>query len=144
MAVEYKQNPDGSVGLQGDSTGGQGGFIPVSTFYTATSSATMSFFSANRNYVVQDITGRVDVSGTGGACTLSIYSAPSGTAIAAGTLIHSGSFNVAGTANTKQVLTLSTPALSLVIPAGSVLGLVVTGIATSAIGSITVTLNPST
>lgn len=144
MSVEYKQNPDGSAGMQGDSTGGTGGFIPVTGSYTATSPATASIFSANRNYIVQDITGRVDVAGTGGACTISIYSVPSGTAVASGTLIHAGTFNIVGTVNTKQVLTLATTASALIIPAGSSIAWVITGVATSAVGTVTVTLNPST
>ena len=140
--VELKQFADGSLGLQGDSTGGNGAFLPITAAYTA-ASGTASMMSANRNYIVGDITGRVDVSGTGGACTLSLYAAASGVAIASGMLLHTSSFNIAGTANTKQVLSLATPASALVLPAGSVLGYVITGLPTSATGSITVTLSPS-
>ena len=140
--VEFKQFADGSFGLQGDSIGGQGEFIPVTTAYSAASS-TQSIFTASRNYIVKDISGRVDVSGTGGACTISVFSAPSGTALSAGTLLHTGSFNVAGTVNTKQSLTLSATASSLIIPAGSTIGFIVTGVATSAIGSLSLTLSPA-
>ncbi|MFZ6653795.1 hypothetical protein [Undibacterium sp. TJN19] len=143
MSVEIVQRPDGALGLVGDSTGGNGGFLPVTATYTATSPAAMSLFSANRNYIVQDITGRVDVSGTGGACTISLYNVPTGAAIASGTLLHTGTYNVAGTVNTKQVLTLSATASALVISAGSAIGLVVTGTPTSAVGSVTVTLSPA-
>lgn len=141
--VEFKQFADGSFGLQGDSTGGTGEFIPVSGSYSATSAATQSLLSASRNYVIQNISGRVDVSGTGGVCTVSFYVAPSGTALASGTLVHSGSFNVAGTVNTRQVLTLSTTASALIVPAGSSLGYVITGVATSAVGSLSVALSPA-
>lgn len=143
MSVEYVQRPDGSLGLVGDSTGGNGGFVPVTYNYTATTPATTSIFTAHRNYIVQDISGRVDVAGTGGACTVSIYNVPSGTAIASGTLLHSGTYNIVGTANAKQTLTLSTTATALVIPAGSSIGIVVSGTATSAVGSITVCLSPA-
>lgn len=143
MSVEYVQRPDGSLGLVGDSTGGNGGFIPVVYDYTATTPTTVSFFTAHRNYVVQDISGRVDVAGTGGACTISIYSVPSGTAIASGTLLHTGTYNIVGTANTRQTLTLSTSATALAIPSGNSIGLVVTGTPTSAVGHVTVTLSPA-
>lgn len=140
MAVELKQFGDGSFGLQGDATGGTGDFIPVSVGYTASSPATASFFTASRNYVVGDISGRVDVAGTGGACTITVYVAPSGTAIGSGTALHTGTFNVAGTAATKQTLALGS---TVSIPAGSSIGIVVTGTATSAVGSITVALRPA-
>lgn len=139
MGVQAKQNDDNSFGLTGDGTGGKGEFIPVSVGYTASSPATTSFFTASRNYVVGDISGRVDVAGTGGACTISVYAVPSGTAVASGTLLHSGSFNVVGTAATKQTLTLGS---SLSVAAGSSLAIIVTGTATSAVGSLTVALRP--
>lgn len=141
--VELKQFADGSFGLQGDSTGGMGEFVLCTTNYFATSATTQSLLTASRNYVIQNISGRVDVSGTGGACTVSFYVAPSGTALASGALVHTGSFNVAGTANTRQTLTLSTTPSSLVIPAGYSLGYVITGAATSAVGSLTVALSPA-
>ena len=141
--VEQKQFADGSYGLQGDSTGGQGEFIPVGTAYSATSAATQSIFTASRNYIVKDISGRVDVAGTGGACTIAFYSVPSGTAIASGTLLASTTFNVAGTVNTKQSLTLSAVASNLIVAAGSSIGYVITGAATSAVGSVSVALAPS-
>ena len=141
--VELKQFADGSFGLQGDSTGLQGEFLPVNASYSATSAAVQSLFTASRNYIIKDISGRVDVAGTGGACTISLYVAPSGTAIGSGTLVHTGSFNVVGAANTKQTLSLAALASSLVIPLGSTLGYVITGTATSAVGSLSVTLSPS-
>jgi hypothetical protein len=144
MSVEIVQNADSSMGLRGDITGGNGGFIPVNVAYVAGSVATSSVFTANRNYVVQDISGRVDVVGTGGACTLSLYAVPSGVAIASGTLLHSGTYNLVGTINTKQTLTLSVVSGALNIANGGSIGYVITGTATSAVGSLTITLNPST
>lgn len=143
MSINLKQNPDGSAGFEGGSTGGVGEFIPVNIPYVATSAATSPVFVASRNFIVQDIRGRVNVAGTGGACTISLYSVPSGTAVASGTLLHTGSFNVVGTALANQSLTLSTTAANLVIPAGNSIGYVITGTPTSAIGVITVTLTPS-
>lgn len=134
MSVQYVQLPDSSLGLRGDATGGTGDFIPVSVGYTASSPATTSFFTASRNYVVGDISGRVDVAGTGGACTATLYVAPSGTAL------HTGSFNLVGTAAAKQTLTLGS---TVAVPAGSSLGIVVAGTATSAVGSLTVALRPA-
>lgn len=43
----------------------------------------------------------------GAAGTVLVYKAPSGTACASGTLLHTGSFNANGTANTNQTLTLA-------------------------------------
>ena len=143
MSVEIKQFADGSMGLQGDSTGGTGEFIPVTIQYIASSAATQAVFTASRNYVVQSIIGRPTVAGTGGACTISIFSVPSGTAVASGTLLHTGTYNLAGTINTNQVLALSTTASDLIIASGSSIGFVITGTATSAVGSISIALSPS-
>lgn len=140
--VELKQFADGSYGLQGDSTGGGGEFIPVNASYSA-SSTSQSVFTASRNYIIKDISGRVDISGTGGVCTIAVYVAPSGTALSAGTLVTATPFNVAGVINTKQSATLSAVASNLVVAAGSSIGFVVTGTPTSAVGSLTVALAPS-
>lgn len=60
---------------------------------------------------VASIVGTVHVA-VGATATLSVFKAPSGTACASGTVLHSGSFNADGTANTNQTLTLTTTALS--------------------------------
>jgi len=142
MGVNLKQNPDGSVGLVGDGTGGDGGFEIVPLAYTATIADT-SFFTADRAYVVKGIRGRVDVAGTGGACTAVMRKVASGTAGTSGTALHTGTFNLAGTANAVQTLTLSTTATDLVIAAGDSLFFDLTGTPTSAVGNITVTLAPA-
>lgn len=59
----------------------------------------------------------IDLRGTvatpvGATATMSVYKAPSGTACSAGTVLHSGSFNANGTAQTNQTLTVTTTALS--------------------------------
>ena len=138
---QLKQNDDSSMGIEG-SAGGKGGFVPVTMRYDA-NSVDAPFFTADRPYVVHAIRGRVEVSGTGGACTATIRKVPSGTALGSGTALHSGSFNLEGTAATNQTLTLSTTASTVKLAAGDSLAFDITGTATSALGSITVTLSPA-
>lgn len=59
----------------------------------------------------------------GGTATISIVKAASGTALSAGTVLHSGSCNANGTAATDQDLTLTTTTLA----AGDRLGITTTG-----------------
>lgn len=136
-----KQLGDGSFGIEG-SAGGDGGFIPVTLNYLATT-VDCTLFTADRPYVVKAIRGRVDVAGTGGACTAVIRKVPSGTAITSGTALHTGSFNLVGTANAQQALTLSTTASDLLLAAGDSIVYDLTGTATSAVGNLSVTLNPA-
>jgi hypothetical protein len=110
--------------------------------YTA-ALVTQAIYIASRKSVITDITGRVRVAGSGGACTLQIFKAPSGTAIGSGTLVHSGSFNLVGTADTNQVLVLATPLDTLTLQVGDALGYVLTGTATSAVGTFVITLEPA-
>lgn len=136
-----RQNADSSLGIEG-SAGGDGGFIPVTLPYTATI-VDCTLFTADRPYVVKAIRGRVDVAGTGGACTAVIRKVASGTAITSGTALHTSSFNLVGTVNTQQALTLSTTASDLLLAAGDSICFDLTGTATSAVGSMSVTLNPA-
>ncbi|WP_343577945.1 hypothetical protein [Pseudomonas sp.] len=136
-----RQNDDSSLGIEGVA-GGKGGFVPVTLNYIATT-VDSTIFTADRHYVVQAIRGRVDVAGTGGACTAVIRKAASGTAITSGTALHSGSFNLVGTANAQQALTLSTTASDLLLAPGDSLAYDLTGTATSAVGNITVFLCPA-
>ena len=138
---QIKQLGDSSLGIEG-SAGGDGGFIPVNASYNVPA-GTVVMFVADRPYVVKGIKGREGVAGTGGACTVSFYKSASGTAIGSGTVLHSSSYNIVGTANTTQTLTLSTTASDLLLAAGDAIGYVVTGTATSATGAFTVTLNPA-
>lgn len=89
---------------------------------------------------VASIVGTVSAA-VGSAATVSIYKAGSGTACSSGTVLHSGSFDANGTANTNQTLTVTTTALS----AGDRLCLVTTGGANwtggSGIGGVTVRIN---
>lgn len=132
---------DSSMGIEG-SSGGDGGFVPVTLNYIATT-VDCTLFTADRPYVVKAIRGRVDVAGTGGACTATIRKVASGTAITSGTALHTGSFNLVGTAATQQALTLSTTPSDLLMAAGDSLCYDLTGTATSAVGAISVTLNPA-
>jgi len=101
-----------------------------------------SFFVANRPYRVVGITARVEVAGTGGACTAVIKKAPSATDIASGTALHSSSYNLVGTVDTNQTLTLSTTLTNRNIVAGDAIGFDITGTPTSARGVVSVYLIP--
>lgn len=138
---QIKQLADSSLGIEG-SAQGDGGFIPVTLNYTA-SIVDCTVFTADRPFVVKAIRGRVDVAGTGGACTAVVRKVPSGTAITSGTALHSSSYNLVGTVNTQQTLTLSTTASDLLLAAGDSIAVDVTGTATSAVGNLSVLLNPA-
>lgn len=60
---------------------------------------------------VSSIVGTI-VAPIGAPAVLFVYKAPSGTACAAGTVLHSGSINGNGTANTNKTLILTTTALA--------------------------------
>jgi hypothetical protein len=98
--------------------------------------------TVNQASTITAIVGRVE-SQVGGATTVSVYKAPSGTACSAGTVLHSGSFNANGTAATNQTLTVTVSSLS----AGDSICLQTTGGAAwtggAGIGSITVFFAPS-
>lgn len=132
---------DSSMGIEG-AVLGDGGFLPITLTYTA-SVVDCTIFTADRSYVVKAIRGRVDVAGTGGACTAQIRKVPSGTALTSGTVLHSGTFNLVGTAATQQALTLSTTSTDLLMAAGDSICFDLTGTPTSAVGAISVTLNPA-
>lgn len=137
-----KQNDDGSMGIQGQDLD-NGGFMAITIPYTA-SSVDQTYFVATRSYVVTGIIGRPTVAGTdAGAVTAVVKKTASGTAITSGTALHSGSFNLKGTAHTNQTLTLSTTASDLQIAAGTSIGVDWTGVLTAAVGSITVMLAPA-
>lgn len=136
-----RQNADSSLGIEG-AAGGDGGFLMQALNYTATIT-NCTILTVDRPYVVKAIRGRVDVAGTGGACTGVIRKVPSGTALASGTALHTGTFNLVGTAATQQALTLSATTSDLLLAAGDSICFQLTGTATSAVGAITVTLNPA-
>jgi hypothetical protein len=144
MAVNMKQNADLSMGLQG-TDGDDGGFVVLTFPYNATAQAsilTLGPAVLTRRMVVKAITGVPDVTTTN-AVTVSIYKAPSATAIASGTVLHTGTFNCQGTAATNQTLTLGAAA-AIDVAAGNRIGAVISGAPGAAgAGSITVTLAPA-
>lgn len=132
-----------STGTPGEfQVNGASAITPITLNYTA-SMVTQTIFTSSRAYRVKGIVGRVRVQGSGGACTLSFYKVPSGTAVGSGTLLHSGSFDVAGgTVDTNQTLTLSATVATVTLAAGDSIGYVLTGTPTSAVGSVTVAMTP--
>lgn len=142
MTINIKQDGDGSAGLQG-LDGGAGEFIPVNIRYDAASVDAVAFV-ATRSYIAKSITVRPTIAGTdGSAVTVAVKKAASGTAITAGTALHSSTGNLKGTADTIQNLTMSTTASDLLIPAGTAIGVDFTGTLTSATGVVTVVLAPA-
>lgn len=122
---------------------GQGskGFSVVNIEYNA-SSIDKVCFVAPRRYIVKSIVGRPTVAGTdGGAVTAVIKKAASATAITSGTALHASTYDLKGTANTVQ--TLSVTSADAEIPAGTAIGIDFTGTLTSAVGVVTVTLAPA-
>lgn len=121
--------------------GSTAGFVPIPMNYTA-SMVTQSIYTASRAVRVKSIIGRPRVAGSGGACTLAFFKAASGVAVGSGTALHTGSFNVVGTADTNQVLSLSATVSDVTLAAGDSIGYVLTGTPTSAVGNLTVTVVP--
>lgn len=141
-SVVLKQNADGSAGLQGTDRDG-GGFVNLNIEYNA-SSIDKTVFVATRAYVVQGISGSPTVAGSdGSAVTGTIKKASGTTAIASGAALHSSTYNLKGTADTVQALTLSTTAGVTSIAAGDRIGVDFAGTLTAAVGTITVCLAPA-
>lgn len=101
-------------------------------------------FTADRRYLVRSIEARVrTVASDGSAVTASLKKAASGTAITAGTLLHTATeLDLKGTANTNQTLTLTATVADRIIADGTSIGLDVTGTTTAAVGTITIVLEP--
>lgn len=139
---QLKQNADASVGIQGSDLD-DGAFLSINIEYNASAVDKVAFV-ATRRYIVKAITGRPTVAGTdGSAVTAVIKKAASATAITSGTALHSSTYNLKGTADTIQALTLSTTAADLEIPAGTAIGIDFTGTLTSATGVVSVVLAPA-
>ena len=106
--------------------------------------ADSSFWVAGRAYRCVGITSRVEVAGTdGGAVTAVVKKAASGTDIASGTALHTGSINLKGTVDANQALTLSATSSDLDIAAGTCIGFDLTGTPTAARGCLSVLLAPA-
>lgn len=140
MAAYQTVGNQGEVGFTGSD--GIAGYVPINIEYVAASVDKVAFV-APRAYIVCGITVRPTVAGTdASAVTVAVKKAASGTAITAGTALHSGTGNLKGTADTIQALTLSTTASDLRIDAGTAIGLDFTGTLTSATGVVTLVLCP--
>lgn len=139
MGIAIKQNTDGSAGLQGAGLGeGEFCLVDMQWFPTAVSGPSLV---TSRDYVLKSIVAAVEVAGTdAGAVTGIVYMAPSGTALAAGTALHTGTINLKGTAATNQVLAALAGTR---IPAGYRVGIVFTGVLTAAVGCVTAGLCPA-
>lgn len=141
-----KQNADMSMGIQGTDAD-NGGFVNIVLPYSALNNTSAAFLTVsgpifNRRMIVHAITGVVDTAASN-AVTASLFRAPSATALASGTLLHTGTFNLQGTAATNQALTLASAA-TVDIAAGARIGFVISGTPGAAgVGSITVTLAPA-
>ena len=136
------QNDDGSQGIRG-SDNDKGGMVVVNIEYVAASVDKVAFV-ATRAYVVHGIICRPTIAGTdAGAATAVIKKAASVVAITAGVALHSSTANLKGTADTNQVLTLSTTATDIAIATGTCIGIDFTGVLTSATGVVTITLAPA-
>lgn len=143
MSINLKQLPDGSAGLEGGTDLGNGAFLTAHAAWVAASTNSV-LFVAPRAMVVQSITARVETAGTdAGAVTAVINKAASGTAITAGTALHTGTINLKGTAATNQVLTVATLATTVKLAAGDCIGIVFTGVLTAAVGAVNVSFTPA-
>jgi hypothetical protein len=131
-----------AAGMRGGD-GGAGQFLHAAFPYNA-ASVDATVFTATRSVRIEAITGRPTVAGTdGGAVTAVIRKVPSGTAIGSGTALHSSTYNLKGTADTNQSLTLSTTASDLLLAAGDSVAVDFTGTLTSATGVVTIGFNPA-
>lgn len=141
--ANIRQGASGELDIEGSDLGGHGGAHHANCEYVA-ASVDKIFFVATRKVRVKAITGRVTAAGTDvGAVTAVIRKVPSGTAIGSGTALHSGSFNLKGTADTNQTLTLSTTSSDLDLAAGDALASDFTGVLTAATGAVSVAYSPT-
>lgn len=104
-----------------------------STWLAGANPNNSTIFVAARALTIVSLVGVADTA-NGAAATVSIVKAASGTALSAGTVIHSGSFNANGAANVNQTLTLTTTSMA----SSDRLGIVTTGTFTNSVASITV------
>ena len=131
------QGPQGNPGATG-SQGPQGPAGPLiipASWLAGAAPNNVTLFIASRALTITAIVGVVETA-NGAAATVSVVKAASGTALSAGTVVHSGSFNANGTAATNQTLTPTVTALAT----GDRLGLTSTGTFTASVGSISVTV----
>lgn len=132
---ELKYNPDGTERvLSGDS-----GYVITHNVFAST--VDMTIFTANASYKIAAISYTPSVAGSDvGAVTLAVMKCTGTQAPSAGTITHSGTANLKGTADTVQDLTLSATAANLQLADGERLAIDVTGVLTAVVGSLTVVL----
>jgi hypothetical protein len=117
--------------------------VTHASFVYGASSTDDVVFIATRAMRVKAAYLRPYVAGTdAGAVTVTLRKVPSGTAIAGGTALHTGTGNLKGTPDTVQTLTLSATAADLGLAAGDALAIDFTGVMTAARGVVTVGLAP--
>ena len=143
MSVDLVQLSSGALGMAGTAGTATAGFVAQS-FRMTSASVDEAVFVADRPFVVIGIRCFLTTAGTdAGAATAVIRKVPSGVAIASGTLLHTGSLNLKGTAVTTQTLTVSTTASDLLMAAGDALAIDFTGVLTSVAGAVTISLAPA-
>ena len=113
------------------------------TFPYDANTVTQKIFTASQKCVVTDIRGATRVAGSGGACTFDFWKAASGVAVASGTKLNTTTFDIAGTADTNQVVSLVALPATVTLAVGDSIGVVLTGTPTSAVGAVTITLEPT-
>lgn len=113
------------------------------TFPYISTVVTQHIFIAPTRLRLAAIWGVPRVAGSGGACTFSFYKTKDAVAVASGTILHSGTYDLVGTADTNQYLTLVTDLSTLSFLPGDRLGVALTGTATSAVGAITFQFEPT-
>jgi len=113
----------------------------VSYYWDPNSADDTMWICVSRGWRVVGITACIEVAGTdAGAVTAAVKKAASGTDIAAGTALHTGTIDLKGTVNTNQALTLSATSSDLDIAVGTRIGIDFTGTLTAARGCVTVAL----
>lgn len=89
--------------------------------------------------MVGGITGRLETA-EGGAADLTIVKAADGTALSAGTALHTGVFDADGTPATNQTLTLAASLATRALSVGDCVGIQTTGAWTTSTGNLTIVL----
>lgn len=135
------QRPTGELGIRDGSSGRPEGWIPVPALIYPQIDADTPVFIARRPYRVKGIVGRPSAV-NGAALTATVRKAASGTAISAGTALHSGSVDLNTGASVHQEMTLSTTPGVLNIATGDAIGIDYSDVNTAAFGSITILLAP--
>ncbi len=109
--------------------------------YTA-NTVTQKVFVAPIPLRITSIQGVPRVAGSGGACTFTFIKTPDAVAPTSGTSLSAGSFDVAGTADINQYLTLSIVPGAMDLAPGDAISMVLTGTPTSAVGVVVITVEP--